>query len=321
MLTLAAGCASAPAGSTSTSTSTYVGGSRSELYMSLEELAGASTGGVIVGVVTGQESEAGSGDPPVTISTLEVRQSVAIGELGTEGVPVLQAGQAIQVRQFGVTTQNASVTAPLLEQGEEYLLFLTESELPGDAAAQFFVTGVTAGIYRDSGSGVYERLVVEVNSDVLPLTITLADLEGGEDTSAAAFVAGEERRSPAPSERAAPWIAGYYLDEEETLVARVFADAPADLAAEDFLTVAGTPMAVQPSAYTQAELERLSGLLPELVTEGFSAEYDGARDLYTLTGDLDPDQVSAVFGDARYEVIVAEAPQRWSRLFTADPQR
>lgn len=131
----------------------------------------------------------------------------------------------------------------------------------------------------------------------------------------------EDERGPAPTDRAEPWVAGVFLDENADLTARVFADAPTDLAPEDFLTAAGTPMRVLPSVYTRQELADLSDSLEELITEGsggFYAEYDGARDLYVIVGDLDAEHVAQVLGDVRYEFTLGEGVRHFLLEESAD---
>lgn len=161
-------------------------GSRHELYFSIEELSAASTGGAVVGVVRDQESvteiiEEDLTDV-VTISTIEVLESVELSGSSAEPARTIQAGELIQVRQLG-DARFDSLPAPLLVVDQTYLLFLTQSELPGDASSQFYVTGGTAGIYRATDSGAadaktYEQVVSEEDSDVLPALISLEDLGG-----------------------------------------------------------------------------------------------------------------------------------------------
>ncbi|HKP07778.1 MAG TPA: hypothetical protein VJU58_11055 [Microbacterium sp.] len=142
-------------------------GSRATLYESLEALA-ADSSVIVIGTVTGQSTVAGpSGDSSTTVSTVEVTNAPSNPQLGgnLEGDLVTVAvGDVVEVRQD---------TGPLLMQGEEYLLFLTPSMLPGDAASDYFITGAVAGLYARNGDE-FRRVVLD-SGDTLPETFTIAE--------------------------------------------------------------------------------------------------------------------------------------------------
>lgn len=133
-------------------------GSRHTLYDSIESLA-ADSSSIVVGDVTAQSVE---GD--VTISSVAVTNAPANPRLGSDLADAPEpaaVGETVEVRQEG---------SPTLEVGGEYLLFLTPTMLPGEAAAQFFVTGAVAGLYVREDDGF--RRVVPDSGDDLPATIT-----------------------------------------------------------------------------------------------------------------------------------------------------
>lgn len=118
-------------------------GTRVELYSSVEALAEDSSL-VLVGTVTSQRVVADIDEmTDFTISSVEV------GEV-TKSEVVLDSGTTIEVRQLG--SDNQTGPAPLLASGGTYLLYLTPSGLEGDLAAQFYVTGGSAGLYKASDS-------------------------------------------------------------------------------------------------------------------------------------------------------------------------
>ena len=141
-------------------TTTGSSGSRHKLYDSIDALA-AESSVIVVGTVTEQR-----GDTTTTISSVEVSNTPANPQLGAgldgEHVPVV-VGDAVEVRQD---------VAPFLAPGGEYMLFLTPSMLPGDAASQYFITGAEAGLYQRDGDR-FRRVVMD-SGDTLPETITVA---------------------------------------------------------------------------------------------------------------------------------------------------
>ena len=135
-------------------------GSRAELYETIDELA-ADSSVIVGGTVTGQFR-----DGSTTVSTVEVAHAPANPQLGANvdgDHAAVEVGDVVEVREDA---------APLLAQGDEYLLFLTPTMLPDEAASQFFVTGAVAGIYRRDGDE-FRRVALD-SGDTLPETITVA---------------------------------------------------------------------------------------------------------------------------------------------------
>lgn len=156
------GCAEAiPEPSTTTVT---VAGSRDILYGSLDELKADSTVVVTATVVSQLVPKEGIAGSPGTVSELKVVQ--------TESELAAPQGQ-IFVFQYG--TETVSAMAPLLEEGETYLLFLTSTGLEKARANDFFVTGVSAGIYLLTREG-YKSLGED--EDVIPSLLTEEDVTG-----------------------------------------------------------------------------------------------------------------------------------------------
>ncbi|MDY0908808.1 hypothetical protein [Microbacterium sp. CFBP9034] len=143
-------------------------GSRHAMYDSLDSLARDSSV-IVVGSVTGQREESSAGFTS-TISTVDVTNTPTNPSLGsnTEPTPVA-VGDVIQVRQDGAEPS-------VLHAGQEYLLYLTPSMLPGDEAAHFFITGAVAGAYVRDGDQ-FTRVAIESGDD-LPDTIDVAGAEG-----------------------------------------------------------------------------------------------------------------------------------------------
>jgi hypothetical protein len=156
-------------------------GSRAELYSDLTALAADSSALVEV-VVESQEFV--QDELPFTLSTVAVVASFAPDGLAADnGEAATIAPEAeLVIRQLGPIDQT-SERMSLLEVGERYLLFLTHSGLEGDAASQYYVTGVTAGIYAperdDSADGDAAFIRVDTGSgDTLPARLTTAELTG-----------------------------------------------------------------------------------------------------------------------------------------------
>ncbi|WP_274646430.1 hypothetical protein [Microbacterium sp. C7(2022)] len=135
-------------------------GSRATLYESIDALA-ADSAAIVVGTVSGQTD-----DGDTTISTIEVinaPDNPTLGQNLTQQNSPVSVGDTVEVRQM---------TAPLLTVDDEYLLFLTPTELSGDAADQYFVTGADAGIYVRDGDEF--RRVATDSGDTLPDVISIA---------------------------------------------------------------------------------------------------------------------------------------------------
>jgi hypothetical protein len=171
---LAAGLAGCSSASTSE-------GSRVQLYDSVSALADDSSI-IVAGTVSSQKTVA---DIPnggnFTLSTFTVTKSAKTDS----GHP---DGSTITVRQIG--SPKASGPAPFLEQGKSYLLYLHPSELDGDLASHFYVTGGSAGIYETqqnaaarSAGGVTEDTeftkAPSDEGDSLPAELTLDDALNG----------------------------------------------------------------------------------------------------------------------------------------------
>ena len=134
-------------------------GSRATLYDSVESLA-ADSSSIVVGTVSAQSTE---GD--VTISSVEVTNAPTNSQLGAnlpDHTEPAAVGDTVEVRQED--------PSPALELGNEYLLFLTPTMLPGEATTQHFVTGAVAGLYIRQDDEF--RRVVRDSGDTLPDTIT-----------------------------------------------------------------------------------------------------------------------------------------------------
>ena len=144
---LLAGCGGTTSGTSAGS------GSRVELYGSLAELAGASDA-VVTGTVGDQRTVADipGSDLPFVLSDVTV-DGVLSGHLSPGAVVVVRETSGVEE----------------LEPGDAYLLYLVASGLPGSAAAQFYVTGATAGVYERSSADAYER-ADEDSGDTLPAT-------------------------------------------------------------------------------------------------------------------------------------------------------
>jgi hypothetical protein len=146
------------------STSSSSSGSRVELYDSVAGIVADSTL-VVVARVTLQEDD---DQPQATrVSTLQVVERFLPTGLGSD-LPGTRLPDKI-----GDTVQVRQVVEPYMQSGESYLLFLRPSELPGDAAGQYFTTGADAGVYGVEGTSFVHG---EFDGDTLPTTLTAADL-------------------------------------------------------------------------------------------------------------------------------------------------
>ncbi|WP_345435707.1 hypothetical protein [Microbacterium gilvum] len=141
-----------------------------QLYESVHALADDSVVVAVVHVVS-QESANETGEDKTAEFTLS---AVVIDEVVKSDGPA--AGPEIIVRQDGGTEQ--APPAELVEVGDTHLLYLTASELEGDVASQYYVTGANTGIYAASqdtaGCGtsqVFEQVVAETGQD-LPAQIS-----------------------------------------------------------------------------------------------------------------------------------------------------
>ncbi len=154
-------------------TTTHV--SRVTIYDSLKSMAVDSTD-VIVGTVIDERTVADlNPQTPYTIagiSVVEVAKS-------TSGIAI---DDRVEVRQLG--GEGLIGPVPHVEKGETYLFYLAQSGLDGDLAAQFYVRGIAAGIYRWSETNaqgeedpLFEQFYRD-EADQLPQTIRLSEALG-----------------------------------------------------------------------------------------------------------------------------------------------
>lgn len=154
------GPAAQPPGSTS--------GMRATLYSSVEELA-ADSGAIVTGTVVSQQPGADGS----VVSDLEVTASYRPAELGANlrGGPVpIPEGAIVKVTTFGGVT---SVGSTDVTSGKQYLMFLTPTDLPGATQDEFFITGVTAGLYSADGARFVKA---PSEGDRLPEVLTVEEL-------------------------------------------------------------------------------------------------------------------------------------------------
>lgn len=154
-------------------------GSRVELFESVESLAEASVAVVRVSV-SGQrfvsaDEAARTQQSAHTISDVSVLESWVGARLGARHAahPEIAAGDRITVRQGG--TESEPSHGELLRVGQEYVLFLTPTEISDAPADQFYVTGGMAGIYVAEGSDAEFRRMFD-EGDTLPGTLRAAEL-------------------------------------------------------------------------------------------------------------------------------------------------
>jgi hypothetical protein len=162
-----------------------VDGSRHEIYDSVDGLVQDSSAVVTVEVLSQERGELDAPEgvlaTPLTISTVRVLELAEPDELAETlpgGESTVAVGDELVVRQLG-DAEMESTPAPIMEIGGSYLLFLTPTGLPGEAADEFYVTGAVAGLFEPSSSGRggetgYTSL--SHDGDDLPSDITLGDI-------------------------------------------------------------------------------------------------------------------------------------------------
>ncbi|KJL29548.1 hypothetical protein [Microbacterium oxydans] len=128
-----------------TPTTTSIEDSRHTLYSDVAGLAADSE--AVVDVVVDRQ-EIVQEDMPYTLSTVTVIAPLQPTGLAANADAAVTPEQQIVIRQLGSSAEE-TVPAPLLEVGGRYLLFVTSTQLPGDAASQFYVTGGSAGVVPD----------------------------------------------------------------------------------------------------------------------------------------------------------------------------
>jgi len=131
------GSSSAPAGLSGSTAGADL--SRTKLYDGVAALAKDSSEIVTVSVT--DRSSVADIEPTTkfTLSTATVTSVV-------KSVRGLAPGASIIVRQTG--SPGESGAAPFLEEGRQYLLFLTPSGLERSRGDQYYVTGAEAGLYE-----------------------------------------------------------------------------------------------------------------------------------------------------------------------------
>lgn len=161
---------------TTSETSHDSGMSRVYIYGSIEELAGDSS---LVVKATASSSRSGTlAGAPTDVTTFEVASCFLVGGVvGTEpvfpqhaktGPDPCQAGDVVEVRTF----RDYGIE---LQEGDTYLLFLTNTGLAEDPSNLYYVTGAVAGAYKEVSGGTYERLVTDV-PDAIPLQLHDTDV-------------------------------------------------------------------------------------------------------------------------------------------------
>lgn len=146
------------AGCATTSSSS---GSRHALYDSNDAMVLDSTD-IVVGTVQGE-----SVDGDATVATVVVENTPGNPSLGSNvdaDAGTIQVGDEIEVRQQ---------IDEKLRTGTQYLLYLTPTMLPGDAADQYYITGAEAGMYVRDGD-VFRRVITDTG-DTLSETISISE--------------------------------------------------------------------------------------------------------------------------------------------------
>lgn len=115
--------------------------SRVSFYSSIEQMA-ADSNMIVTGTVADTTTTRDIDDyTDFTISTVNVLETIK-GDT--------HDANEIMVRQTGSQEQHSPET--LLSTGDTVLLFLVHSDLDGELAKQYYVTGATAGVYRMNGA-------------------------------------------------------------------------------------------------------------------------------------------------------------------------
>jgi len=109
--------------------------SRVRSYQSISDLAEDSEL-IAVGTVTNRWTAADIDDTKFTLSRFEITEVLK----GDSTV-----GETVTIRQYGDPGRWEPVL--LLQQGKDYLVYLTASGLDGELASQFYITGGNAGLY------------------------------------------------------------------------------------------------------------------------------------------------------------------------------
>lgn len=141
--------------------------SRSEIYQSVSQLADDSDA-IIIGTVESSENVS-----DIDLSTEFVLATVKVADTEKGNITT---GDTVIVRQTPLSD------AQLMSKGATYLLYLTESGLEGELASQYYVTGVTAGIYEKTQTSARSAASFErfdkASGDDLPDMIAASEIEG-----------------------------------------------------------------------------------------------------------------------------------------------
>jgi len=147
----------------------FIDGTRAVIYQSLDELV-ADTEIVVTATVT-DAIETTSGGLPATKFSLTVLDMVETADLSNPTGIAPDVDHQISVVQYG----NDEVTglSESLKTGETYLLFLVATQLAAPDDFEYFVTGISAGIYVETGDGFAS---LAEDGDRIPKTLTVEEL-------------------------------------------------------------------------------------------------------------------------------------------------
>jgi hypothetical protein len=107
---------------------------------------------------------------PWTVTSFQIDEVL----LARDGAAMVDAGEAIDIRQLGNSQVVMSEGAPILSRGSQYVLFVEPFELePGEPTGEYVVTGA-AGSYGIADDGSLTAL--DPMSEGLPTGITEAEL-------------------------------------------------------------------------------------------------------------------------------------------------
>lgn len=154
---------------------TYFAGSRATIYSDIKGLV-ADSSIVVRGEVVGFSEDtipADGGAPGIPTTVAQFRLAEVVEPEGASGEMTFtmpEVGDIVSVVQMG--TREVVSEYPILEPGLEYLLFLTASNLH---RGEYFVTGVSAGIYVETENGDFRRLVE--TEDALPERLAIASFQ------------------------------------------------------------------------------------------------------------------------------------------------
>lgn len=154
------------AGCSQVSTQKYSEVSRVRSFASESELSSASDL-VVIGTVTKQSS----------VKAKDFVDDLLISTISLERDLKGKADAKMNVRQFQVQIDGEKSTD--LKVGKSYLLYLTLTGLQGDAADDYYVTGVDSGIYEQVLSATAEKKytrVAHLQGDKLPESLTESEV-------------------------------------------------------------------------------------------------------------------------------------------------